>query len=119
MHLKKNIPNDPSNMMGGEEKETKQGYSLSKFEYDLYHEEEDKAFPVVRVKRVALPNKGERWRIFHDAKLVMTLEGTKLTKKERMFLRGVDGVNLLLKKFKNAAIPSFHAIKKEIRANLK
>lgn len=118
MHLKRNISNDPSNMMGEGEKEHKQGH-LSKFEYDLFHDEDHKIYPIVRVKRVALPNKGERWRIFHDNKIIMTIEGTKLTKKERLFLQGIDGVNLLIKQFKSGKIPSLLAIKKEIKANLK
>jgi hypothetical protein len=118
MHLKKSIPNDPSNAGGEESKEPAHRYALSKFEYDLYLEENDIAFPIVRVKRIALPNNGERWRIFHDTKLVMTLEGAKLTKKERAFLRSVPGVNFLLQQFKKN-IPSFSAIKKEIKGNLK
>src|SRR5208282_6942634 len=62
-------------------------YNLSKFEYDLYHEEDDVSEKVIRVKRVSMPNKGEKWRIFEDNKVMFTIEGTKLNNKEKDFLR--------------------------------
>lgn len=101
-----------------EVKEQNTRYNLSKFDYDLYHEEDDLAEKVVRVKRVSLPNKGERWKIMEDNNLVFTLEGTKLTNKEKEFLRSVEGVNFLIAQAK-AGIRSFNAIKNEIKKALK
>jgi len=93
-------------------------HPLSKFEYDLYHEEEDISMPVVRVKRVNMPNKGEKWKIMEDNKVMMVVEGVKLNKKECEFLRTIDGVNFLINQYKTG-IKSFNALKKEIKKQLK
>src|ERR1700690_257036 len=71
-------------------------HPLSKFEYDLYHEEEDISMPVVRVKRVNMPNKGIKWKIIIDNKVDFVIEGSKISKKEREFLQTIDGFNFLL-----------------------
>lgn len=102
----------------GEAKDGNLKYNLSKFEYDLYHEEDDVAEKVIRVKRVAMPNKGEKWKIFEDNKVMFILEGTKLTNKEKDFLRTVDGVNFLITQYK-AGIKSFNSLKNEIKKKLK
>jgi len=93
-------------------------YSLSKFEYDLYHEEDDVAEKVIRVKRVSMPNKGEKWKIFEDNKVMFVVEGSKLTKKEKDFLRTIDGVNFLISQYKQG-IKSFNSLKNEIKKRLK
>lgn len=93
-------------------------YNLSKFEYDLYHEEDDKSEKVIRVKRVSMPNKGEKWKIFEDNKVMFVLEGTKLNNKEKDFLRTVDGVNFLIAQYKSG-IKSFNALKNEIKKKVK
>ncbi len=109
-------PNFPPS--GEESKDGNLKYNLSKFEYDLYHEEDDKAEKVIRVKRVSMPNKGEKWKIFEDNKVMFTLEGTKLTNKEKDFLRTVDGVNFLIAQYKQG-IKSFNSLKNEIKKKLK
>ena len=111
-------PNFPPGGGGEESKDGNLKYNLSKFEYDLYHEEDDKAEKVIRVKRVSMPNKGEKWKIFEDNKVMFTVEGTKLTNKEKDFLRSVDGVNFLIAQYKQG-IKSFNSLKKEIKKNLK
>lgn len=92
-------------------------YVLSKFEHDLYKEEEDVAEKVIRVKRFSLPNKGERWKIFEDAKPVFVIEGTKLTNKEKDFLRSAEGLTFLIAKYKEG-IKSFNSLKAEIKKAL-
>ncbi len=109
-------PNLPQT--GGEEGKDGTKYNLSKFEYDLYHEEDDVAEKVIRVKRVSMPNKGEKWKIFEDNKVMFILEGTKLTNKEKDFLRTVDGVNFLITQYKQG-IKSFNSLKLEIKKKLK
>lgn len=89
-------------------------HNLSKFEYDLYHEEDDVAEKVVRVKRVAMPNKGEKWKIFHDNKVIFTIEGPKLSKKEREYLQTVAGFNFMLTQAK-LGIDSLAKFKKELK----
>jgi len=91
---------------------------LSKYEYDLYKEEDDIPQKIIRVKRFSMPNKGEKWKIFEDNKVVFILDGTKLTVKEKVFLRTVEGVNFLIAQFKDG-IKSINALKKEIKNNLK
>jgi hypothetical protein len=93
--------------------------NLSKFDYDLYKEEDDISEKVIRIKRMSMPNKGEKWRVFDDNKVILTIEGTKLTNKEKEFLRTVEGVNFLIAQFKSGNIKSFNALKKEIKKKVK
>jgi len=93
-------------------------YNLSKFEYDLYHEEDDTVEKVIRVKRISIPNKGEKWKIFDDNKLIFTVEGTKLTNKEKEFLRTVDGVNFLISQYKQG-LKSINFLKIEMKKKIK
>ena len=108
-------PNIP--VIAEEGKDSSSRYNMSKFEYDLYHEEDDVAEKVIRVKRISLPNKGEKWKIFSDNKVLFVIEGNKLTNKEKEFLRTVNGVNFLIAQFKQG-IKSFHALKIEIKKKL-
>ncbi len=113
-------PNLPPTTTGtpDDAKEPGQKYSLSKFEYDLYHEEDDKVEKVISVKRVSMPNKGEKWKISENGKVMFIIEGTKLTNKEKEFLRSIDGVNFLIAEYKQG-IKSFNYIKNEIKKKLK
>lgn len=99
-------------------KDQNQKYNLSKFEFDLYHEEDDKIETVIRVKRVTMPNKGEKWKIFEDNKVMFVVEGSKLTNKEKEFLHTVDGINFLIAQYK-VGIKSFNSLKAEIKKKLK
>jgi len=99
-------------------KDQNQKYNLSKFEFDLYHEEDDKVEKVIRVKRVSMPNKGEKWKIFEDSKVMFVLEGTKLTNKEKEFLHTVDGINFLINQYKQG-IKSFNSLRAELKKKLK
>ena len=116
----KTNPTEPATTpaSGEEYKDQNLKYNLSKFEFDLYHEEDDVAEKVIRVKRVSMPNKGEKWKIFEDNKVMFVVEGAKLTNKEKDFLRTVDGVNFLISQFKQG-IKSFNALKNEIKKKLK
>lgn len=99
-------------------KDQNQKYNLSKFEFDLYHEEYDVAEKVIRVKRVNMPNKGEKWKIMEDNKAMFVVEGTKLTNKEKEFLRTPEGFNFLISQYKQG-IKSFNSLKTEIKKKLK
>lgn len=81
---------------------------------DLFHEEDHKLEKLWRIKRIALPNDGERWKIFDDTKIIFILEGSKLNKKERDFLRSLEGLNFLLQVIKMG----FHSLTK-IKGELK
>ena len=100
-----------------EQIQTPQKYPLSKFEYDLYKEEDNVKEKVIRIKAIYSIKKGDKWRIFEDNKLIFTLDGSKLTKKDRAFLKTPEGMNWLLTKAKNG-IKSFNFIKNEIKKKL-
>jgi len=93
-------------------------YNLSKFDYDLYHEEDDVSAPIIRVKRFTMPNDGERWKIFENGTEKFLIEGYKLNKKQRNFLRSADGMNFMIGLFKNG-IRSFNYFKIQLRNKLK
>ena len=93
-------------------------YNLSKFEFDLYNEESNVVEKIIRVKRFSMPNKGEKWKIFEDSKVMFVVEGSKLTNKERLFLRTVEGINFLLSQYKNG-IKSFNSLKNNLKSKLK
>jgi hypothetical protein len=104
--------------LGQDGKEQSVRHTFSKYEYDLYHEDDDIVLPVVRVKHINLPGKGDRWKIFENTKLMLTIEGSKLNKKEREFLRSVEGVNFLIKQYK-AGDKSFNSLKLSVKKKLK
>lgn len=93
-------------------------YTLSKKDDDLYHEEDNILFKVIRVKRIGMPNREEKWKIFDENKVIFVVEGHKLAKKERAFLRGIDGVNFLIGEFKRG-VKSFNALKIAIKKVMK
>ncbi len=88
--------------------------NLSKFEYDLYHEEDDIAEKVIRVKRVTMPNKDDKWKVMSDNKLIWTVEGNALSKKERTFLQTIEGFNFILCQAK-VGIKSLNSFKNELK----
>ena len=93
-------------------------YNLSKFEYDLFHDEDNVVEKIIRVKRFSLPNDGEQWKIYENNKALLTIEGKNLTKKEKSFLRTIDGVNFLINQYK-LGINSFNHLKIELKKKLK
>lgn len=93
-------------------------YTLSKFEYDLYHEEDDISLPVIRVKKFNLPNKDKRWKIMVDNKLIFTIEGSKISKKEKDYLETIDGFNFILNQAK-IGIKSLNSFRSEIKKIIK
>jgi hypothetical protein len=113
-----NKPTETSTTSTASEEFKEQGarYNLSKFEYDLYHEEDDIVQKIIRVKRTG-SNSSEKWKIFQDTKLLFLLDGSKLGNKEKDFLRTVDGVNFLISQAKEG-IKSFNALKTQIKKKL-
>jgi len=97
-----------------EVKDQNSKYSLSKFDFDLYHEEDDVSNQVIRVKSVSMPNKGQKWKITIDNKLIFTIESTKISKKERSFLQTIEGFNFMLAQAK-LGIKSLNNFKVELK----
>ena len=92
--------------------------TLSKFEYDLYHEEDDIAEKIIRVKKVSMPNKGEKWKVMLDTKVVFQIESTKISKPERQYLQTIEGFNFILSQAK-IGIKSLNAFRKELKNKIK
>ena len=87
---------------------------LSKFEYDLYNEEDDIALPVIRVKHFSLPNNGDKWKFFENKKVAFVLEGSKLLKKEKEYLHTIEGFNFMLSQAK-IGVKSLNSFKIELK----
>lgn len=89
----------------------------NKFDYDLYKEEKNVVEKLVQVKRVKSPSKGEKWRILENNKIIFCLEGNKVSKKEKEFLRTPDGFNFLIAEFKQG-IKSLNQLKIKLKEKL-
>ena len=97
-----------------ETKESINKTSLNKYDYDLFNEEADVVERVVRIKRFCSAKSTEKWKVFENTKILFIIEGNKLTKKEKEFLRTINGVNWLIAQSKDGA-DSFNYIKKELK----
>lgn len=115
---KNNSIDSTTHSQGEEHKDQNSKFNLSKFDFDLYHEEDDIAEKVYRVKRVSMPNKGEKWKIMIDNKVVFVIEGNKLSKKEREFLVTVDGFSFILAQAK-LGIKSLNSFRTELKKIIK
>jgi len=95
--------------------------SLNKHEHELFDETHYKETiePVVRVKHLTLPNKGDRWKVFLNDELVVVVEGIRLNKKEKAFLRGLAGVSWLIAETKAGRATSFSAVKVALKTHMK
>ncbi|CAB4196553.1 hypothetical protein UFOVP1290_73 [uncultured Caudovirales phage] len=93
-------------------------HGFSKFEFDLYHEEDDVSEKVIRVKKVSMPNKGEKWKVMNDNKVIFTIESTKISKGEREYLQTVAGFNFILSQAK-IGIKSLNSFRIELKKIIK
>jgi hypothetical protein len=92
-----NIMNDKININNeNTSQEYANKYSLSKLDHDLYHEEQDIANPVYRVKKVSMPNKGCKWKITLNEKVLFVIEGIKLSQSEKNYLETPAGFSFML-----------------------
>lgn len=103
--------NDPSDYSGQNSK-----HIVNKFDHDLYNEESNIVNTLVRVKRIG-SGATEKWKIMVDNKLAFTLEGSKVSKKEKEFLRTLDGINFLIAQAKQG-IKSFNKLRVAIKEKL-
>lgn len=96
-----------------EQKEQSIKYILNKHDHDFYNEEDNKIEKILVVKRVG-KNEKEKWKIMEDKKILLTIDSEKLTKKEKSFLRTIDGFKFLLEEYKKG-IKSLNALKSSIK----
>lgn len=81
---------------------------------EFYNEELATKHPVITIKRMGSVDRNEKWKILQDNKPVLIFASTKLSKKQREFLRTADGFNFLIAAFKSG-IKSFSKLKAELR----
>jgi len=83
------------------ETETTGKYISSKYDYDLYNEEDNKKMPLVRVQRYfSKKTNEESWRFFENTKKTIEISAELLNKEEISFLRSAEGILFCLKKYK-------------------
>ena len=117
MSTNNNAKSETSSSATDEFKESNSKFTLSKFDHDLYHDADNVSEKVIRIKRFSMPNKGEKWKIFENDKVVYVLEGSKLTGKEREFLGTVAGITFLIAQHK-IGIKTISALKSDIKKNM-
>jgi hypothetical protein len=89
-------------------------HTFSKFDNDdLFHEENNIKEKVIRVKRIS-SNKNERWNIFENNKIIFVLDGTKISKKEKEYLRTTEGFKFLIAQGKTG-IKSLLSLRKNLK----
>lgn len=85
----------------------------TKFDHDLFVEENDKVENIYRIKRIKYGLE-EKWKIFINDELVYTILGSKLKKKELNYLRTVEGNNFLINYLKAGNELKLKSIQKSI-----
>ncbi|MCZ2224612.1 MAG: hypothetical protein LC122_13385 [Chitinophagales bacterium] len=95
----------------GFDKETTPKYISSKYEMDLYDEDNAKPSKSIRIKRILVG--GEKWRFFDGSKNTLTVLADELNENEVKFLRTAEGVLFCLNKYKQG-ITSLDGIKKNL-----
>lgn len=109
---------DQYNFLSDEIKETNSTkFNLNKYEYDLYHDDDNVPGTVIQVKKMGNLKKGEKWKVLKDNKLALTIDGTKLTSKERSFLYTPEGISFIISEFKKG-VPTITSLKKQIKTIL-
>lgn len=89
--------------MSGEFKDTESTgkYLSSRYDYDLYNEEDNKKMPMVRIQRHYVKKTSEeKWKFYENTKKIMEIDSLELTDKEKDFLRTPNGILFCLKKYK-------------------
>jgi hypothetical protein len=103
--------------LSGNYEDSSNKHNPSKYEYDLYREEDNIPGRVVQVKKIGNLKKGEKWRVLQDNKVLLTIDGESLTSKEKSFLYTVEGVTFIMNFFKKGELTAA-ALKKAIKVAL-
>lgn len=86
------------------EKESIAKYVSSKFDYELYHDEDNKKHVVVRIKSLFdKKTKTTKFRFFENTKNTITLSSEELNEKQIKFIQSVEGVNYCLAEYKKGS----------------
>jgi hypothetical protein len=90
---------------------------LSKHDHELYNEDDDIALPIIRIKRITGATR-EKWKIIDNSKETLVIEGSKITKKEKEFLRSPEGFSFLIAQYKGG-VKTVSKMRTELKKTLK
>lgn len=93
------------------------GFHLLKAENELFKEESNLVQTLIQVKRKETKKNGEEWFILENKEIVMHLKNSRLNTQEKAFLRTLDGVQFLIKQYKNG-VTSFAKMKEALKGNV-
>ena len=93
-------------------------FSLSKYEADLYDDKCNVPYKVIQVKRIASGD-NEIWKILNNNEVIFTIDGEKISKKEKEFLRTANGVMYLINEFKISTFKSLNSFKKKLKEKMR
>jgi hypothetical protein len=97
-----------------EPKESAVKFNSSKFEDDLFKEENHVVNKLVRVKRQKNSG-GEKWKIFIDNKNVCTIDGNPLKENVKVFLRSVEGLSYVIGEYKKSNLSEEEIVEKILK----
>lgn len=101
-----------------ENKENSIKYLLSKYDFELYKDEDNLQYKSYEVKRVKMPNSGEAYKFIENNTTFFTLNTYDLTEQENKYLKTVDGFKLLINLAKQN-VKDLNVIKQIINSNIK
>lgn len=99
----------------GYTKESVPKYVSSKFEYDLYNDEDNKVGQLIRIKRDT--KKEEKWCFYENKRTLFMINVSELTEANAKYLRTIDGV-LYFIKFCKTNIKDKKILKEKVLAEL-
>ncbi len=85
---------------------------------ELFDDDDNIIHKLINVKFIRLPNSGEDWEILEDSIVVLTLKGTRLTKREKTILYTSEGLNIVIAEYKSGN-KSVAGIKQKLRDHWK
>lgn len=91
---------------------------LSKNDAELYDETKATPAPVIRIRRTNTASKGERWKVMRDEELLFIIEGNKISKREREYLRTVSGVSFVTSQVKTNNISTVSKLRISLKEEL-
>ena len=67
---------------------------------ELFDEELHVVHRLISARLIELPNGGESWEISDNDEIVFTVPGVRLTKKEKSVLKTAEGLEMLIREYK-------------------
>lgn len=77
-----------------------------KLDDNFYYEENNTIEKIIQVKYITFLNKQEIWKILENDKVIIIIDGVKLSNSQKNFLYSPQGVLFLLNSYKNGILKS-------------